>query len=291
MLGSGDTGRGDVVFTAMCTFIVAALTGSAALLGLVGCDPDHGDTTAPTARTSAPVSAPPEVTEALRAAHTATDRAGSARVDAVLRIGDRMSTTTRGTLGWSDGLSGTLTIGYTGGSMARTMRELGSARTEARFVADVYYARMSDKFAALAQGRHWVKYRYDASTNFAPNQSVALLLAAGDARKVGRETVRGVSTTHYTGTVRVADLPTEGPDAAGSADLRKQLQDAGVTSQRVDVWIDARNLLVKRVERSGTASGAMDTTAHYSDFGAPVKAGKAPPAEDTVDYQDLLDQS
>ncbi|MFJ6571501.1 hypothetical protein ACIQNU_29235 [Streptomyces sp. NPDC091292] len=278
------------MFAAVSALTVAALTGSAALLGLVGCDPDGGSTTAPVGRTSAPVSAPPEVAGALRAAHTATDRAGSARVDAVLRVGDRMSTTTKGTLGWSDGLSGTLTIGYTGGSMAATMRELGSARTEARFVADVYYARMSDKFAALAGGRHWVRYRYDASTNFAPNQSVALLLAARDAREVGDETVRGVRTTHYAGTVRVADLPTSGPDAARTAELRGQLQDAGVTSQRVDVWIDSRDLLVKRVERSGTASGTMDTTAYYSDFGAPVLARKAPPAEDTVDYQELLDQ-
>ncbi|MFD5476052.1 hypothetical protein [Streptomyces hawaiiensis] len=231
---------------------------------------------------------------ALRSAERATEHAESARVESTTTMGSLMSMTADGTLGWSDGVTGTLTITYTGGTMADTMRRLGSTSMEARYLPDAYYARMGDTFAEQAGGRHWIRYAYedlealtggsgahlgDRMRGTTPNQSVKLLLSSGDVRKVGEETVRGRTATHWSGTVAAADVT--------DADLRKQLTEAGVTTETVDIWVDKRNLLVKKVEKARMTTGLMTQTAHYADYGVAVRAER-PPRSDTGDFEDLM---
>ncbi|WP_369195962.1 hypothetical protein [Streptomyces djakartensis] len=231
---------------------------------------------------------------ALRSAERATERAGSARVESTTAMGSLMSMRADGVLGWEGGMTGTLTITYTGGTVADTMRRLGSASIQAHYLPDAYYARMSEKFAEKTGGKRWIRYAYedlealtggsgahfgDQMRSTTPNQSVKLLLASGDVRKVGRETVRGRSATHWSGTVTAADVTDAG--------LRKQLAEAGVTSETLDVWVDERDLLVKKVEKARTATGVTTQTAHYADYGVPVRAQR-PPLADTGDFEDLL---
>jgi hypothetical protein len=174
------------------------------------------------------------------------------------------------------------------------MRRLGSTSMEARYLPDAYYARMGEKFAEQAGGKHWIRYAYEDLEAFAggsgarlgdqmrtttPNQSVKLLLASGDVRKAGEESVRGRPATHYSGTVSAADVT----DAA----LKKQLTEAGVTTETVDIWIDERNLLVKKVEKARMSTGLMTQTAHYGDYGVRVRAQR-PPLSDTGDFEDLM---
>lgn len=237
---------------------------------------------------------PAAVTTALRGAERSTDRAVSARVRSTTTLGAELSMTADGVLAWSDGTTGTVTITYTSGTTADLMRRLGTTSMEARYLPDAYYARMGEKFARQAGGRHWIRYGYDDLAGLGggsgaelknqmrsttPNQSVKLLLASRDVREVSEEKVRGEHTTHYAGTVRVADL------AAG--ELRKQLTEAGVDSESVDIWVDDRNLLVKKVERGRTVSGAYAQTAYYSDYGVRVSTAR-PPAGDTEDFRQLL---
>ncbi|KOV93402.1 lipoprotein [Streptomyces sp. NRRL B-1140] len=231
---------------------------------------------------------------ALRAAERATEDAESARVESSTTMGSLMSMTADGTLRWSDGITGTLTIRYTGGTVADTMRRLGTPSMEARYLPEAYYARMGEKFAEQTDGRRWIRYAYkdleelagssgahlgDQMRSTTPNQSVKLLLSSGDVRKVGRETVRGRSTTHWSGTVTAADV--------ADAGLRKQLTGAGVTTETVDIWVDERNLLVKKVEKARMATGLMTQTAHYADYGVEVRAER-PPRSDTGDFEDLM---
>ncbi|WP_019072311.1 hypothetical protein [Streptomyces hokutonensis] len=241
---------------------------------------------------------------ALRSAEQSTDKADSAKVESSTVLGTLMSMDAKGNLGWSDGISGTLTMNYTGGSMADAMRAAGSTSMEARYLPDAYYAKMGEKFAAQAGGKHWIKYVYDdlaklggssgaylkdQMQNSTPNQSVKLLLASGDVKKVGTESVRGQQTTHYSGTVNVADLATKNSNLTASqlAGLKKQLTSAGVSTERVDIWINAQDLLVKKVEKGEMSSGEYSQTAYYSDYGVKVEA-TVPPASDTEDFMTLL---
>ncbi|WP_371546774.1 hypothetical protein [Streptomyces sp. NBC_00554] len=241
---------------------------------------------------------------ALRSAEKSTDGADSARVESTTTMGTMMSMTADGALGWADGLTGNLTITYTGGTMADTMRQTGSTTMQARYLPDAYYAKMGDAFAEQAGGKHWIRYAYDdlaelggssgaylqdQMQNTTPNQSVKLLLASGDVKKVGEETVRGERTTHYSGTVDVADLATDNSSLTESqlADLKKQLTQAGVTTETVDIWVNGDDLLVKKVEKGELTTGSMSSTAYYSDYGVKVSTQK-PPASDTADFKELL---
>ncbi|MER6165797.1 hypothetical protein [Streptomyces violaceorubidus] len=229
-----------------------------------------------------PSSRPPAVTgpsaDALRSVERATGRAGSARVESTTVMGSELSLEAAGALGWDDGLTGTLTITYTGGTTAETMRRLGTTAMEARYLPDAYYARMGDEFAERLDGRHWIKYVYEdledldggAGDDFAeqmrnttPHRAVKLLLTAEDLRRVGEETTRGRRTTHWSGTV------------------------GGATEQTVDIWVDDRDLLVKKVERGRTKTGELTQTAYYGDYGVAVSAER-PPAADTADFKELL---
>jgi hypothetical protein len=241
---------------------------------------------------------------ALRSAEKSTDNADSAKVESTTTMGTMMSMKADGVMGWADGLTGTMTITYTGGTMADTMRQTGSTSMQARYLRDAYYARMGDKFAQQSGGKHWIKYAYDdlaklgggsgaylkdQMQNTTPNQSVKLLLASGDVTKVGEETVRGEKTTHYSGTVDVADLATKTSNLSASqlADLKKQLTAAGVSTEKVDIWVNGDDLLVKKVEKGELSTGTMSSTAYYSDYGVKVSATE-PPAGDTADFKDLL---
>ncbi|MFF8969779.1 hypothetical protein [Streptomyces sp. NPDC014995] len=267
---------------ALAVAMTAALTGAAACTSSEPSDKPEGDRGASSASLTA-----------LRAAERSTERAASAKVRSTTVMGTQLSLEADGALGWSGGLTGTLTITYTGGTSAEMMRALGITSMEARYLPDAYYARLSDALAEKAGGKHWIRYAYDdlgggAGASFAdqlrnttPNQSVKLLLDCGDVRKVGEEKVGGQTTTHYSGTVEVSEV--------ADARLRKQLQQAGVTTETVDIWVDARNLLVKKVEKGRTAAGELTQTAYYSDYGVRVSAER-PPAGDTEDFGKLLEQ-
>ncbi|PPS82799.1 hypothetical protein [Streptomyces sp. MH60] len=272
--------------TAASIAVSAALACSTACTGAGG-PGGSGESTGPAGSAAPSASAPPSSrppaltgpsADALRAVERATGRAGSARVESTTVMGRELSLAAEGALGWDDGLTGTLTITYTGGTTAETMRRLGTTAMEARYLPDAYYARMGDEFAERLAGRHWIKYVYEdledldggAGAGFAdqmrsttPNQAVKLLLTAGDVRKVGEETTRGRRTTHWSGTV------------------------GGSTEQTVDIWVDDRDLLVKKVERGRTKTGELTQTAYYSDYGVTVPAAR-PPAADTTDFKELL---
>lgn len=224
---------------------------------------------------------------ALRSVEKSTDKADSAKVESTTTMGTIMAMEADGALGWSDGLTGTLTITYTGGTMADQMRQLGTTSMEARYLPDAYYAKMGDKFAEQSGGKHWIKYAYDDLADLAggsgaymkdqmqnttPNQSVKLLLASGDVKKVGAEKVRGENTTHYSGTVDVADLAGESSNLTADqlADMKRQLEQAGVTTETIDIWVNDEDLLVKKVEKGELATGSMSSTAFYSDYGVKI---------------------
>ncbi|MGI5377476.1 hypothetical protein ACQEV2_25195 [Streptomyces sp. CA-251387] len=252
-------------------FWIALLT---ALTALAACTSSHRSEDQDRARPSS------AVTAALRTVERATGQEGSARVKSTTTMGSTLSMKAHGTLLWGDGLTGTLRITYTGGTTAETMRRLGTTSMEARYLPDAYYARMGETFAEKTGGKHWIKYAYDDLEHLAgssgadladqmrgtaPHTSVKLLLSSTDVRKVGEETVSGERTSHYSGTV----------------------QGEGATEQTVDIWVDDRDLLVKKVEKGRTATGPLTQTAYYSDYGVKGEVQK-PPAGDTADLKELL---
>ncbi|MEV0746231.1 LppX_LprAFG lipoprotein [Streptomyces sp. NBC_01220] len=236
-----------------------------------------------------------------------TGAASSAKVEGTMTVGSAMSMKQSGALDWSDGVSGSMEITYTGGAMADTMKKSGGNGTmQARYFKDGYAADMGEAMARQTGGKRWISYSYedlaalggasgaamkDQMQNTTPDQGVKSLLASGDVKEVGKEQVRGVPTTHYSGTVDVAELTakTSKLDADQLAALKKQLNDAGITTETVDIWVDENDLLVKKSERGQMKTGELNTTMFYSDYGTKVSVQR-PPAGETIGFKELFQQ-
>ncbi|MEV0884342.1 hypothetical protein AB0J03_10985 [Streptomyces microflavus] len=280
---------------------------AAALMSVAACSGGGGDSGTAGKPAGTGGAAEAGSVAALQQIREKTGTVRSARIEGTTEMGDTVSMQQTGTIGWADGLSGSLTITYTGGTMAEALKQGGGDGTvRARYLKDEYYADMGDAFAANVGGKHWVRYAYkdlaelggpagdvleEQVQNSTPEQGVKALLAAGDVRKAGQEDVRGVSATRYSGTVDVAELTGRNSalDAEQLAALKEQLSAAGVTTQTVDIWVDRNDLLVKKTERGETAGGAFSSTVFYSDYGTKVSVEK-PPAADTVDFKEILKQ-
>lgn len=242
---------------------------------------------------------------ALRSVEKSTDKADTARVDGSTTMGSLSSMDMEGVMGWSDGITGNVTVTFTGGSQAQQMKQLGQTKLDYRYLKNGFYANMGDRFAAEAGGgKHWLEYDYDTLAemsgaageafqdqmqNTTPNQSVKMLLASGDVKRVGEEEVRGTKTTHYSGKVDIADFTAKNSDldADQMSELKKQFQQAGMDTETIDIWVNDDDLLVKKTEKADTKNGPFSQTAYYSDYGTPLTVEK-PPASDTMSFKDLL---
>ncbi|WP_432004918.1 hypothetical protein [Streptomyces parvus] len=282
-----------------------ALAAAAALTSMAACS--GSDSAGGSGKGKADAVAKASPVAALKQVQQKTGGAQSAKVEGTTEMGSTMSMKQSGVIGWADGLSGAITVTYTGGTMGEALKKAGGdGSVQARYFKDEYYANAGAGMAANTGGKNWIRYSYkdlaelggasgdvmqDQIQNSTPEEGVKALLASGDVKKVGQEDVRGVSATHYSGTVDVAELTAKNSslDAKQLAAFKEQLALAGVTTQTVDIWVDENDLLVKKTERAEMKTGTVNSTLFYSDYGTEVPSQK-PEASDTVDFKQLLKQ-
>ncbi|MEU1120650.1 MULTISPECIES: hypothetical protein [unclassified Streptomyces] len=277
----------------------------AALTGLAACGSDGSSDTADKSKDKGGINMSPIA--ALRTVEKSTDKADTAKIDGSTTMGSLSSMDMKGVMGWSDGITGNVTVTFTGGTQAQQMKQLGQPQLDYRYLKNGFYANMGDRFAAEAGGgKHWLEYDYDTLAemsgaageafqdqmqNTTPNQSVKMLLASGDVKRVGQENVRGTKATHYSGKVDMADFTAKSSDldADQKSELKKQFDQLGMDTEKIDIWVNGDDLLVKKVEKAETKNGPFSQTAYYSDYGTPLSVEK-PPASDTMSFKDLLKQ-
>jgi len=125
------------------------------------------------------------------------------------------------------------------------------------------------------------------STGPSPAGALGYLLGSGKVEKVGRESVRGVGTTHYKVTV---DLARAADAASGRTrqSLRSALKANGSAEQPVEVWVDGNGYVRKVAYRSGVSGApASKITMELHDFG-PHLTITPPPSKSVVDFMNLL---
>lgn len=236
---------------------------------------------------------------ALEAVERTTEKAESAKVVGAVQM-DTMSMTMNGAIDWKDGLTGALAMVQEGGPGL-----LGDGEMLARYTKDAMFVNMGPEMAEETDGRHWLKYAYedlsklsgasgdvlrDQLQNNNPTHSVQMLLASGDVKRTGTGTVAGRRTTHYSGTVDVGDFTEQSSKSLTPEQLRQfreQLEKSGLTSERIDLWVNDRDLLVKKTESATTSTGEFRSTVVYSDYGTEVSV-REPSPSDTVDFVELL---
>jgi hypothetical protein len=194
--------------------------------------------------------------------------------------------------------------------MTMTTAKTGSEQLTVRLVGGTMYIDAGKTAAAQMNGKRWLKLNLkDLSkssgtkdpltdlgqqVNQDPSSNLALLEQSGDIKKVGQETVDGVSTTHYAGTIDVADL-SSGKFSAGAAGKERaektlaQFKQLGAQKLTMDLWVGPDDRTVKVRERASSKQGPIDLTVRFSDFNEKVTV-TAPPASQTFDFGQMMKQ-
>ncbi|MEU5989824.1 LppX_LprAFG lipoprotein [Spirillospora sp. NPDC047418] len=120
-----------------------------------------------------------------------------------------------------------------------------------------------------------------------PVQNTKMLTASKDAREVGKETLDGVETTHYTGTYRMEDAIAKLSPEMQEA-YRKNLASTGMQSMHFDLWVDGQQLPRQmKMKSAQTSEGTMTMSMKYHDFGKPVQIDE-PPASQVTDFAEIM---
>ncbi|MFF7990059.1 hypothetical protein ACFZDG_09745 [Kitasatospora xanthocidica] len=257
---------------------------------------------APSSATSSAASTPTKVNPAsfLEQVTQKTGAAKSAKIDEVIAIG-QITMKGKGAVSWADGLQGNITMDLSDSPLGKVLAPVtGGTTAPYRYTKDSMYMRLGGDAVQALGGRHWLHYSKadmakasggstDQLKSADPVQGVRTLIASGKVTEVGQETVNGKPATHYTGELSANDIA----GATGTGLTQEQLDQvkenltaAGITSETIDVWVDADKLVVKRTEKADTKVGTMNATVTYSDYGTPVTT-TAPDPSDTVELSEL----
>ncbi|MFC8063482.1 DUF1396 domain-containing protein [Streptomyces sp. NPDC057293] len=196
-------------------------------------------------------------------------------------------------------------------SMKMTALDQGAgASAEIRLVDKAMYIGGGAEAAKEMDGKSWMKFDLSAlgadgeeldqlgsasQADKNPATESTFLTGAKDVEKVGTETVDGVETTHYKGTVTVAELEKTlaGEDKATREKRQKSLEQyekLGVDKLNMDLWIDGDDRTKQFRMRGQADKGPLDMTFTFLGFNEPVKVA-APPAKDTMDLAEMMKES
>ncbi|WP_233525864.1 LppX_LprAFG lipoprotein [Actinomadura spongiicola] len=168
---------------------------------------------------------------------------------------------------------------------------------QALFADNVLYAKVPRLAQFVSGGKPWLKIDVNQMaqrTGFDvkgliqqvqqvdPAEQTKMFTGSKDARRVGTETIDGVKTVHYTGTVTVQDaLNRLDPQAREKVRTWLPKDDRVNSKISFDLWTDGENLPRKIVSKGTGQQGQTGTvTVLYSDYGKSFKVN--PPPSDQV---------
>ncbi|WP_217170257.1 DUF1396 domain-containing protein [Streptomyces sp. AC512_CC834] len=192
-------------------------------------------------------------------------------------------------------------------SMKMTALDQGAGGTaEIRLVDNAMYIGGGPQAAKEMDGKSWIKFDLSAmgagdelnqlagasQADQNPAAESTFLTGAKDVEKVGTETVEGVKTTHYKGTVTLADLEKSlGDEDKATRDKRQksieQYEKMGLDKLTMDMWVDGDDQTKQFRMRGEADKGPMDMTITFLGVNEPVKV-TAPPAKDTADLAEMM---
>ncbi|MEV8122725.1 DUF1396 domain-containing protein [Streptomyces sp. NPDC058737] len=195
-------------------------------------------------------------------------------------------------------------------SMKMTALDQGAEGTaEIRLVDKAMYIGGSPEAAKEMDGKRWIKFDLsgtgvDEQMNQMGSASQAdknpatestFLTGAKDVEKVGTETVEGVKTTHYKGTVTLADLEkTIGDEGEATREKRQksldQYEKMGVDKLTMDMWVDGDDQTKQFRMRADADKGPLDMTFTFLGVNEPVKV-TAPPAAEVADLAEMMEEA
>ncbi|MCX5036004.1 MULTISPECIES: LolA-like protein [Streptomyces] len=195
-------------------------------------------------------------------------------------------------------------------SMKMTALDQGAEGTaEIRLVDKAMYIGGGPEAAKEMDGKRWIKFDLsgtgvDEQMNQMGSASQAdknpatestFLTGAKDVEKVGTETVEGVKTTHYKGTVSLAHLEKSiGDEDEATREKREksleQYEKLGVDKLTMDMWVDGDDQTKQFRMRADADKGPLDMTFTFLGVNEPVKVS-APPAAEVADLAEMMKEA
>jgi hypothetical protein len=219
----------------------------------------------------------------------ATAKVHSDEMDRTVTVGTLRQVRLVGDTDWANGLQANVTMSV----KASTPKPVPALQMKIR--SDALYLKVPSQKVASVGGKHWIKEPLallaaqgaagkagtDQLKQANPAMAVRMLIASGDLRKVGQETVRGATTTHYTGTLDTGKLIAgrQGLTPDDVKFLKKQLAASGATDAHVDLWVNSENLPVETREQMETDTARITTTTYFSHFGVAVDLSVPDPSD------------
>jgi hypothetical protein len=247
----------------------------------------------------------------LKAAYKKTVEAKSARVRMTMTMPTGLqgggSMEMNGTLGWEPTVMD-MTVKSQGG-----LQGAAKGPTQMRMIMldNVMYVGLPAEQAARLGGKRWMKMDLKAAAelgggagmpgmtgglgnaNQDPSRQLGMLLESPNLKHVGAESVEGVPTQHYRGTLSVAEMlkANKDVDQQLSPQERREaltgMRKAGIAGYDTDVWVDDKGYPAKMLIGMKMPQGAVNISMNYSDYGART-AVRAPAAKDTLDFMKLM---
>lgn len=190
-------------------------------------------------------------------------------------------------------------------SMKITALDKGADGTaEIRLVDKALFIGGGAAAAKEMDGKSWIKFDMSAmgaaggslgaagQADKNPAQESTFLTGSKDVKEVGEETVDGVKTTHYRGTVTLdqfrASLKSQ---TKATRELREksleQYEKLGIDKFTMDMWIGEGDVTKQFRMRGAADKGPLDMTITFDDFNKPVSIA-APAAKDVADLAEMM---
>lgn len=163
-------------------------------------------------------------------------------------------------------------------------------------LGDDFYAKVPQQLSQFTGGKPWVKFSISQASKQAgvnldsivkranPADQTKIFTGSKDARRVGTESIDGVKTTHYEGTVTPEQV---GQLDAGAQQAFKQFyQRSGANKVTFDLWVGKDSLPRKLVTKVTADKGTASSTMIFSDYNKSFSVS-APPAGEVTDGNQL----
>jgi outer membrane lipoprotein-sorting protein len=263
-------------------FAVGTAVGATLVLSLTGCLGDSGSGSAGGMQLTA--------AQVLEKASQKTDQVDTFKADFTMNVGSQqgaMNMHATGRFRLRPSVAFTMNVDKM--SMGGQSMPVGAIQVV--FVDKAIYMK-SPQLSQATGGKPWLKldlgkqaqqsgFSLDALMNQSeqvnPAEQTKMLTASKDVRTVGTETVNGIKTTHYTGSITISEALAK-LDAKARQQLEKVYDQAGADKINFDLWADDQQLPRKLTTRLAIPQATTSSTIVYEDYGTPVHVS-APPAD------------
>jgi hypothetical protein len=190
-------------------------------------------------------------------------------------------------------------------SMKITALDQGADGTaEIRLVDKALFISGGPAAAKEMDGKSWIKFDMAAlggaggslgaagQADKNPAQESTFLTGSKDVKEVGKETVDGVKTTHYQGTVTLDQfrdsLKSQSKVTREQREKSlEQYEKMGVDKFTMDMWVGEGDITKQFRMRGAADKGPLDMTITFDDFNKPVSIA-APAAKDVADLAEMM---